>query len=262
MDTCKDGFSKEDAIAECLEEQTIKSFERHSPMTLVSERKGDDEKCQSFPNRILDGYFPRIGWRKILAACQDKADLIMECKDVRVVTTVDERLATDNFTHVELVPADASFDFSHDQKIDIIDFLLKIGASLSTAFGVSLYTIIRCRWRRYAKDGKCCGFGFKSKIEDPDTKRLTKLENENEQMKRDMNMMKQEKEQMRQEMTTQTAYIRQTAETLDRFVDTVDPNRTDIGKVESDLKQLRGKVNEGFTRLTVAYKELAKNSKE
>ena len=207
-----------------------------------------------------------------MAACQDKADLIKECKDVRVVTTVDERLAADNFTIVELVPADASFDFSHDSKIDIIDFLLKIGASLSTAFGVSLYTIIRCRWRRYAKDGKCCGFGFKSKIEDPETRRLTKLENENEQMKRDMEIMKrdmdmmkqyteqmkQEKEQMRRELTAQTAYIRQTAETLDRFVDTVDPIRTDIGKVELDIQQLRGKVNEGFKRLTLAYKELAK----
>ena len=188
MGNVRMAFRKKTQLLNVWKRKTIKSFERHSPMTLVSEGKGDDKKILSELN--LEDHFHRREWRKILAACQDEADRIKECKDVRVVTTVDERLAADNFTLVELVPADASFDFSHDPKIDIIDFLLKIGASLSTAFGVSLYTIIRCRWRRYAKDGKCCGFGFKSKIEDPDTRRLTKLENENEQMKRDMEIMK------------------------------------------------------------------------
>ena len=167
-------------------------------MTIVFEKDADNQNILS--ESKLDGRFEKRAWKEIVTKCEKKSDLIKECADVRVITTVDERIAGTNFTLNELVPADASFDLTQKPQVDIIDFILKIGAILSTAFGFSLCTIIRCRWRRYAKHGKCCGFGFESKIEDPETKRVHQVEEVNEQMKLHNEQLKQDMEKARQDL--------------------------------------------------------------
>ena len=230
--TCRD-MSKEDVMAKCLEEETMNLFKTHSPMTIVFEKDADNQHILSESN--LDGPFEKRAWNEIVIKCEKKSNLIKECKDVRVITTVDERIAGTNFTLNELIPADASFDLTQKPEVDIIDFLLKIGAIVSTAFGYSLYTIIRCRWRRYAKDGKCCGFGFESKIEDPETRRVTQLEEANEQLRHDMEQSRRETAQLRTD-------LKWTSDILNRFVETVDPIRKDIKILEVDVGQLKQTV--------------------
>ena len=221
--SCKDGISKEDVLADCVEKETKDLFKTHSPMTIVFSKDADERKILS--ESILDGPFETRAWKQIVSKCEEKSDLIKECKDVRVVTTVDERIAGKNFTLVELVPADASFDLTHNPQTDLISFLLKICAILSTGFGFSLFTWMGCRWTRYAKHDPCCWFGFKGKIEDPQAKRVTKLESDMEQSKK--------------EAATLRADLQRTTEILDSFVETVDPIRTDIRTLEVDVGQLK-----------------------
>ena len=65
-----------------------------------------------------------------------------------------------------------------------------------------------------------------------EAKRVTKLENENERIKSDM-------EQSRLETGTLRADLQRTTEILASFVETVDPIRTDIRTLEVDVGQLK-----------------------
>ena len=173
--TCSEKLSKEGELAKCLSKESIENFEKHSPMSLIP--AGDDLKILSKSN--LNETWEKKEWKRISTKCHEMTDHIKECNDVRVVTTVDERLAgqDSNLTLVELVPSNESFQYIHEPKMDIESFLLTMGAILSTGFGFSLYTWRGCRWKRHKKDGKCCFFGFKSDIEDSEARRVTQIEN-------------------------------------------------------------------------------------
>ena len=166
--TCSEKLSKEQELATCLSNESIKTFQKHSPMSLIN--NGDDRKILSKSD--LEGPFEKKEWKGIETKCHEMTDHIKECTDVRVVTTVDERIAGQdtNITLVEMVPANASFQYIHGPKMDIESFLIMIGTILSTAAGFSFYTWRGCRWKRHKKDGRCCYFGFKSekRIRKPD----------------------------------------------------------------------------------------------
>ena len=160
----------------CLSKQIKETFQKRSPMALI--KKGDNLTILS--DSVFHDDWEKKEWKNIVNKCHEMTDHIKECKDVRVVTTVDERLAGQgtNLTIVELVPAAESFEYIHEPKMDIQSFLLLIGAILSTGFGFSLYTWRGCRWNRFKKHGRCWYFGFKSKIEDPEAKRVTQVVDE------------------------------------------------------------------------------------
>ena len=118
---CFEGRSKENELAACLERETKKNFQKHSPMSFIID--GDDHKILSVSDFHDD--WDMKAWKEIVNECHEVTDHIKECDDVRVVTTVDERLAGqgNNITLVELVPANASFEYIHGPIMDIETFL-------------------------------------------------------------------------------------------------------------------------------------------
>ena len=232
--TCSEKLSKEEEFAKCLSKETKKNFEKHSPMSLIKD--GDDLKILS-ESDLKDKEWEEKEWKGIVAKCHEMTDHIKECRDVRVITTVDERLAGQdaNLTVVELVAADESFEYFHVPKMDIENFLLALGAILSTGFGFSLYTWRGCRWNRSKKDGKCCFFGFRTKTEDKETRRVTQLEDGRQA---DQLLITQ----LREDFARQNAELYDQA--LIRFVGVIDPIRT-------EMKNLRTELNEKVDRHNV-----------
>ena len=166
-------------------------------------------------------------------------DHIKECKDVRVVTTVDERLAGQdtNLTIVELVPAEESFEYIHEPKMDIESFLLLIGAILSTGFGFSLYTWRGCRWNRFKKHGRCWYFGFKSKVEDPEAERVTQVVDE---QKTDRELIVQ----LMENNAILNVEVRKINQTLLQVI----PLRTEINALQTGLDKLKKKTKKTVNR--------------
>ena len=216
---CSEKLSKETELAACLSRETIGNFQKRSPMDLIHD--GDNLKILSVSD--INDKWEMKAWKKIVDKCHEMTDHIQECKDVRVVTTVDERLAGQDttITLVELVPANESFEYINEPDMDIESFLLLIGAILSTGFGFSLYTWRGCRWKRYKKDGKCCFFGFKSKIEDPETKRVTRLEDGRQT---DRALI----DQAAKNVAILSVEVRKINQTLLQVIGAVGPIRTDI----------------------------------
>ena len=202
---------------------------------------GDDHKILSVSDFHDD--WEMKAWKEIVNECHEVTNHIKECDDVRVVTTVDERLAGqgNNITLVELAPANASFEYIHDPKMDIETFLLLIGAILSTGFGFSFYTWRGCRWRRYKKDGKCCYFGFKSEIEDPEAERVTRVVDD---QRTDRELIVQ----MWDDISKQNTELRKINQTLLRVIGTFDPIRTEMNKLETGLDKLKKKNKKKVNR--------------
>ena len=192
-------------------------------------KDGDDLKILS-ESDLKGKEWEEKEWKGILTKCHEMTDHIKECKDVRVITTVDERLAGQdaNLTLVELVPADESFEYIHVPKMDIESFLLIMGGILSTGFGFSLYTWRGCRWNRHKKDGKCCFFGFRTEKEDKETKRVTQLEKARQDDRALIVQMRNELERRNAELYDQA---------LIRFVGTLDPIRTEIKNLRAELDE-------------------------
>ena len=205
----------------------------------------DDRKILSKSD--LEGPFEKKEWKRIETKCHEMTDHIKECTDVRVVTTVDERIAGQdtNITLVEMVPANASFQYIHGPKMDIESILIMIGTILSTAFGFSFYTWRGCRWKRHKKDGRCCYFGFKSEKEDPEARRVTRVVDE-QQTDRELIY------QMRKEMAELTAKLNvelhKNNQTLLLLVDTVNPIRTEMKKLGTDVDKLKKKTKKTVNR--------------
>ena len=202
---------------------------------------GDDRKILSKSD--LDGQFEKKEWKQIVTKCHDMTDNIKECKDVRVVTTVDERISGQdtNLTLVELVPANASFQYIHGPKMDIESFLIMIGAILSTAFGFSFYTWRGCRWKRHKKDGKCCYFGFKSEKEDPEAKRVTRVVSE-QQTDRELIV------QLMEDNAKLNTEVRKINQALLQVIGTVGPIRTEIKALGTDVDKLKKKTKKTVSR--------------
>ena len=236
---CSEELSKENELAACLSRETNKNFQKHSPMSFIID--GDDHKILSVSDFHDD--WEMKAWKNILNKCHEATDHIKECDDVRVVTTVDERLAGqgNNITLVELVPANLSFEYIHDPKMDIETFLLLIGAILSTGFGFSLYTWRGCRWNRFKKDGKCCYFGFKSQIEDPEAERVTRVVDD---QKTDRELIVQ----MWDDISKQNTELRKINQTLLQVIGAVDPIRTGMKKLETDVDKLKKKTKKTVNR--------------
>ena len=229
---CSEKLSKETELAACLSRETIGNFQKHSPMDLIQE--GDNLKILSVSD--FHDEWEMKAWKKIVDKCHEVADRIKECKDVRVVTTVDERLAGQdtNLTLVELVPANESFEYIHEPKMDIESFLLLIGAILSTGFGFSLYTWRGCRWKRYKNDGKCCYFGFKSKIEDPEARRVTRVVDD---QRTDRELIVQ----LMENNAILNTEVRKINQTLLQVIGAVGPIRTDVKTLQTGLEKFKKK---------------------
>ena len=237
--TCYEDRSKEKEFSKCLDKQCKETFQKHSPMAIIT--KGDNHTILS--DSVFHDDWEKKEWKNIVNKCHEMTDHIKECKDVRVVTTVDERLAGQgtNLTIVELVPAEESFEYIHEPKMDIESFLLLIGAILSTGFGFSLYTWRGCRWNRFKKHGRCWYFGFKSKIEDPEAERVTQVVDD---QKTDRELIVQ----LMENNAILNVEVRKMNQTLLQVIGAVHPIQTGMKKLGADVDKLKKKTKKTVNR--------------
>ena len=186
-------------------------------------------------------------WEKILRECHDKSEHIKECNDVRVVTSVDERLVGDNFTISELIPTDPSLEFTHDPEMEIPAFLILIGTILSTAFGFSLYTWMGCRWKRHKNNDACCFCGFTSKIEDPQTQRIIELEEASRADKELLAQLREELTKLKVDHQEASAAVGQLPVQY-ALKETVDPIKIGFKTLEAELKKMKKKVDKIYVK--------------
>ena len=221
-------------FADCVSKQTYETFGRRSPMSFI--RNGNDQTILS--ELDLKDEWKKNKWEKILRECHDKTEHIKECKDVRVVTSVDERLVGVNFTISELIPTDPSLEFTHDPEMDIPAFLILIATILSTGFGFSLYTWRGCRWNRHKNNGACCFCWFTSKIEDPLTQRIIELEEGRRADKELLAQLKEELTKLKVEHQEASAAVGQLPVQY-ALKETVDPIKTEFKALQMELKKMK-----------------------
>ena len=237
--TCYEDRSKEQELSKCLSKQIKDNFQKRSPMAIII--NGDNRKILSESD--FNDEWEEKAWKRIETKCHEMTNHIKACNDVRVVTTVDERLSGQgtNLTLVELVPADQSFEYIHTPKMDIESFLQLIGAILSTGFGFSLFTWRGCRWKRYKKHGRCWYFGFRTDNEDPEARRVTQLEDGGQA---DKALIKQ----MRKTIEKLEADQKKTNHILKHFAGNFDPIRTEMKKLETGFDKLKKKNKKKVNR--------------
>ena len=108
-------------------------------------------------------------------------------------------------------------------------------------FGFSFYTWRGCRWKRHKKDGRCCYFGFKSEKKSPEARRVTRVVNE-QQTDRELIV------QLMENNAKLNVELHKNNQTLLLLVDTVNPIRTEVKKLGTDVDKLKKKTKKTVNR--------------